>query len=93
MDEGYVVVRGREAPEWDYSGLRDREAFLCFKLRQTTASPTLTTSEGDYDPTRECFIVELAEQNDDKANDLANPPVIPAAPRPAALASSGMRQA
>ena len=29
-DEGYVFVRGRVAPEWDYSGLRDREAFLSF---------------------------------------------------------------
>jgi len=29
-DEGYVFVRDHVAPEWDYSGLRDREAFLSF---------------------------------------------------------------
>ena len=29
-DEGYIYVRGREAPEWDYSRLRDREDFLLF---------------------------------------------------------------
>ena len=29
-DEGYVFVRDRIAPEWDYSGVRDREAFLSF---------------------------------------------------------------
>jgi len=29
-DEGYVFVRDRVAPEWDYSGVRDREAFLSF---------------------------------------------------------------
>ena len=61
-DEGYIFVRGRVAPEWDYSGLRDREAFLLF---QAVADFCLTcsddSSEGDYDPTRECFIVELEE--------------------------------
>jgi len=29
-DEGYVFVRDRVAPEWDYSRVRDREAFLSF---------------------------------------------------------------
>ena len=29
-DKGYVFVRGSEASGWDYSGLRDREAFLSF---------------------------------------------------------------
>jgi len=51
-DEGYVFVRGCEAPEWDYSGLHDREAFLSF---QAAADYCLTysddSSEGDYDPT------------------------------------------
>ena len=90
-------MHGCEAPEWDYSGLRDREAFLLF---QATADYCLTcsddSSEGDHDPTRECFMVELAEGQiddapSDDANDAANPPVnppvIPAAPRPAASTS------
>jgi hypothetical protein len=68
------------------------------------------SSEGDYDPTRECFIVELAEgqiddapsddnddapsdDNDDMANPPANLAVVPAASRPAASASSVVRQA
>ena len=94
VDEGYVFVRGRAAPEWDYSGVPDREAFLLF---QAAADYYLTysddSSEGHYDPTHECFIVELAEQNDDAPNDAANPPVIPTAPRPAASANLGLRQA
>ena len=52
------------------------------------------SSEGDYDPTRECFMVELGEHNDDALNDEANaPPVVPAAFRPATSANSGMQQA
>ena len=45
----------------DYSGVRDLDAFRSFQL---AAAYCLTcsedSSEGDYDPTRECFIVELA---------------------------------
>jgi len=52
------------------------------------------SSEGDYDPTRECFMVKLGEHNDDALNDEANaPPVVPAAFRPATSANSGMQQA
>ena len=55
------------------------------------------SSEGDHDPTRECFLVELEEHNDDVPNDAANapvgPPVVPAAPRPATSANSELRQA
>ena len=61
-DEEYVYVRGCESPEWDYSGLRDRKAFMSF---QAVADYCLTCSddsgEGNYDPTRECFMVELVE--------------------------------
>jgi hypothetical protein len=48
------------APEWDYSGVCDLDAFRSF---QFAANYCLTcfedSSEGDYDPTRECFMVEL----------------------------------
>jgi hypothetical protein len=73
-----------------------------FRLRRTIASPAPTTcsddsSDGDYDPTRECFIVELEEHDDDAPNNAGNPPaappVVPAAPRLATSTNSGMRQA
>ena len=61
-EDGYVYVRGCEASEWDYSGLCDRKAFLSF---QDAVDYCLTcsddSSEGDYDPNRECFMVELAD--------------------------------
>ena len=54
------------SPEWDYSGIRDLEAFLSF---QVAADNCLTcsddSSEGHYDPTRECFVAVLGEPNDD----------------------------
>ena len=87
------------APEWDYSGVRNLDAFLSF---QAAADYCLTcsddSSEGDYDPTRECFMVELEDGQIDDAlsddeNDVANPVVVPAAPRPAASASSAVWQA
>jgi hypothetical protein len=66
-------------------------------LFQAAADYCLTysdeSSEGDYDPTRECFMVELGKHDDGAANDVANPSVIPAVYRPAASASSGTRQA
>src|SRR6185369_12164676 len=46
----------------DYSGVRDPNAFRSFQL---AAAYCLTcseySSEGDYDPTRECFMVKLAD--------------------------------
>ena len=46
----------------DYSGVRDLDAFRSFQL---AAAYCLTypedSSEGDYDPTRECFMVELVD--------------------------------
>ena len=46
----------------DYSGVRDPDAFRSFQL---AAAYCLTcsedSSEGDYDPTRECFMVQLAD--------------------------------
>ena len=96
-DEEYVYVRGCEAPEWDYSGLRDREAFLLF---QAATDYYLTcsddSSEGDYEPTRECFLVELEEHNDDAPNATHAPVAVPIAhivPRPATPVNSGLQQA
>jgi elongation factor P hydroxylase len=46
----------------DYSGVCDPDAFWSFQL---AAAYCLTcsedSSEGDYDPTRECFMIELAD--------------------------------
>jgi len=88
--------------EWDYSGIRNLDAFLSFR---TAADYCLTcfedSCEGDYDPTRECFMVELADGAiDDAPSDNENneepPPsnkaVVPAA-NPAASSSSAARQA
>ena len=47
----------------DYSGVRDPDAFCSFQL---AAAYCLTcsedSSEGDYDPTRECFMAELTDR-------------------------------
>ena len=52
----------------DYSGVRDPDAFRSFQL---AAAYCLTcsedSSEGDYDPTRECFMVQLADGQEDNA--------------------------
>jgi hypothetical protein len=59
-------VHNRVTPGWDYSGIRDLGAFLSF---QVTTDYCLTCSddsgEGDYDPTRECFVAELGGPDDD----------------------------
>ena len=88
------------APEWDYSGVRDLDAFRSFQL---TADYCLTCSEdsskGDYDPTRECFMIELVvgaidDASSDDGNNEKPPPanqaVVPAA-NPAASAGSAAR--
>jgi hypothetical protein len=63
-DEEYGYYR--DAPEWDYSGLRDLNAVARF---QAAATYCLTgpndSSEGEYDPTHECFVVVLPEGEDD----------------------------
>ena len=90
------------APKWDYSGVRDLDAFRSFQL---AANYCLTrsedSSEGDYDPTRECFMVELADgvvdeaSSDDGNNEEPLPAiqaVVPVA-TPAASAGSAARRA
>ena len=65
-DEESIAAQGRMNPKWDYSGVRDLEAFLSF---QATADYCLAcsddSSEGVYDPTRECFVAVIGEPNDD----------------------------
>ena len=70
-------------PEWDYSGVHDLEAFLSF---QAAADYCLACSadysEGDYDPTQECFVAVIGEpgDDDDVAADAARAVMIAAGP-------------
>jgi hypothetical protein len=86
----------------DYSGVRDLDAFRSFQL---AAAYCLTCSEdsskGDYDPTRECFMVQLADEQNNGAPDddgnggvdtQANQVVAPVA-TPSSSSSSAARQA
>jgi len=72
----------------DYSGVRDPDAFHSFQL---AAAYCLTcyedSSEWDYDPARECFMVQLVDGQEDNApgnngnggaDAQANQPVVPA---------------
>ena len=91
-------MRDHAAPEWDYSGLHDREVFLSF---QAAADYCLTSSDnsnaGDYDPTWECFVIELVEQDPDGATNAAcaaaDTPAAPSTSKPATSANSGLLQA
>ena len=94
-DEGYIFVGNRVT--LDFSGVHDLEAFLLF---QAAADYCLTcsddSSEGDYEPTRECFHIELEEHNDDAPNATHAPVAVPIAhivPRPATPVNSGLQQA
>ena len=90
-----------EEPE-DYSGVRDPDAFRSFQLAVADClTCSKNSSEGDYDPTRECFMVELADGQNDNApgNDgnggadaQANQLVVPAT-TPYSSSSSVARQA
>jgi len=84
----------RERVALDFSGVCNHEAFLAF---QAAANYCFTysddSSEGDYDLTREFFMIKLAEQdaaatNDTEsspANSPAEPPATSAAPTTATL--------
>ena len=86
----------------DYSGVHDLDAFHSFQLATAYClTCSEDSSEGDYDPTRECFMVELADGQIDDAlgNDRnggadaqANQPVVPAV-TPSSSSSSAARQA
>ena len=92
----------RVNPELDYSGIRDLGAFLSF---QAAADYCLTcsddSSEGDYDPTRECFVAVLGGPNndddDDDASDAAHAATAvagaTAVPDPSAPVNTGLQQA
>ena len=71
VDEGSIPAQGHMNPEWDYSGIRDLEAFLSF---QAAADYCLAcsndSSEGDYDSTWECFVAVLGEHNSDTDDDV-----------------------
>jgi hypothetical protein len=60
--DGEEYGNGRRTPQWDYSGLRDPDAFRWF---QSAVTYFLTfsndSSEGDYDPACECFVVVFGE--------------------------------
>ena len=86
----------------DYSGVRDPDAFRSFQLATTYClTYSEDSSEGEYNPTRECFMADLAdEQNDNALGDdddggvdaQANQPVVPPA-APSSSSSSVARQA
>ena len=52
----------------DYFRVRDPDAFRSFQLSMTYClTCSEDSSEGDYDPARECFMVQLADGQDDNA--------------------------
>ena len=99
-DEESIAAQGHMNPEWDYSGVRDLEAFLSF---QAAADYCLTcsddSSEADYDPTRECFVAVIGEPSDDNvvAADAARTAMTvagpAAAPGPSTPANAAEQQA
>ena len=78
----------------DYSGVRDPNALRSFQLATAYClTSSEYSSEGDFDPSRECFMADLADEQNDNApsNDgdggadaQAKQPVVP----PAAPSSS-----
>src|SRR6185312_10760163 len=85
----------------DYSGVRDPDALRSFQLATAYClTYSEDSSEGDFDPSRECFMADLAdEQNDNAPSDgadggadaQANQPVVP--PVAPSTSSSAARQA
>jgi hypothetical protein len=86
----------------DYSGVRDPDTFRPFQLAMAYClTCSEDSSEGDYDPTQECFMVQLADGQEDNApgddgnggtDAQTNQPVVPAA-APSSSSSSAARQA
>ena len=86
----------------DYSGVRDPDALRSFQLATAYClTCSEDSSEGYYDPARECFMVELADgavdeaPSDDRSNEEPPPAnqVVAPPPNPAASSSSAARQA
>nr|CAB3502951.1 unnamed protein product [Digitaria exilis] len=65
-ESGEEYALGQEFPRWDYSGLRDREAFLAF---QAVADYFFDYSDNEYDPTRECFAIDAERISDGHTTD------------------------
>ena len=87
-------------PEWDYSGVRDLEAFLSFQaVTDYCLACSDDSSEGDYDPTRECFVAVIGEpgDDDDVAADAARAAMAAAGPAavlgPSTMANVAEQQA
>jgi hypothetical protein len=86
----------------DYSGVCDPDALRSFQLATAyCVTCSEDSSEGDFDPSRECFMVQLADGQDDNApgddgnggaDAQAIPPVVPPA-APSSSSSSVARQA
>ena len=86
----------------DYSGVRDPDAFRSFQLATAYClTCSEDSSEGDYDPAWECFMVQLVDGQDDNApgddgdggaDAQANQPAVPPA-APSSSSSSAARQA
>ena len=86
----------------DYSGVRDPDAFRSFQFAEAYClTCSEDSNEGDYDPAQECFMVQLADGQDDNASGgdgdggadaQANQPVVPPA-APSSSSSSAVRQA
>jgi hypothetical protein len=52
----------------DYSGVRDPDAFRSFQLATAYClTYSEDSSEGEYNPTRECFMADLADEQNDNA--------------------------
>ena len=52
----------------DYSGVRDPDAFRSFQLAMAYClTCSEDSNEGEYNPTRECFMADLADEQNDNA--------------------------
>nr|CAB3471350.1 unnamed protein product [Digitaria exilis] len=63
-EDGHAFMRRHLG--WDYSGLRDPEAFIAF---QTAADYCFEYSDDEYDPTKECFVINDGQLSEGSASD------------------------
>ncbi|KAF8705709.1 hypothetical protein HU200_030904 [Digitaria exilis] len=63
-EDGHAFMRRH--PGWDYSGLRDPEAFIAF---QTAADYCFGYSDDEYDPTKECFVINDGQLSEGSTSD------------------------
>jgi hypothetical protein len=70
----YGYGYGRRAPQWDYSRLQDPDALRRFQSAVTYCLTCFDdSSEGDYDPSCECFIIVIGKGEGEvgRASDVA----------------------